>query len=198
MKKALVSSVIALASVTLALAGGYKVGDRASGFKLQNIDGSWVSLSDYPDAKGFVVVFTCNGCPFAKAYQDRIIEIDQKYKAKGYPVIAINPNNTDVKPEDNLESMKKRAEEKGYTFPYLKDADYEVYKRFGATRTPHVYLLNREENDLVVSYIGAIDDNYQDAAAVQKPYLADALDALLSGNDPDPGLTKAIGCTIKE
>ncbi|MCK4751476.1 MAG: redoxin domain-containing protein, partial [Bacteroidales bacterium] len=89
MKKITIISALAILSFSLVWAGGYKVGDKASDFKLENIDGKYVSLADYPDAKGFVVVFTCNGCPYAKAYQDRIIELDKKYKQKGYPVIAI-------------------------------------------------------------------------------------------------------------
>ncbi len=198
MKKITSSILILLASASLLLAGGYEVGDKASDFKLENIDGKFVSLADFPDAKGFIVVFTCNGCPYAKAYQDRIIELDKKYKSMGYPVVAINPNDTELKPEDDLAGMKDRAEEKGYTFPYLKDAEYKVFKQYGATRTPHIYVLTRRNGDLVVSYIGAIDDNYQDASVVKKPYLANAIDALLAGKDPDPSFTKAIGCTIKQ
>ena len=198
MKKVIVSFSFVLLTASIVLASGYNVGDKASDFKLENIDGKYISLSDYKDAKGFIVVFTCNGCPYAKAYQDRIIEIDKKYKSMGYPVIAINPNNTDVRADDDLASMKKRAEMKGYTFPYLKDADYKVYKEYGATRTPHVYVLTREGDDLVVTYIGAIDDNYQDASAVKEAYLSNAIDALLADNKPDPSFTKAIGCTIKQ
>lgn len=198
MKRITISLSLLMVSLSLALAGGYKVGDKASDFKLQNVNGKYVSMEDYSDAKGFIVVFTCNGCPYAKAYQDRIIELDKKYKSKGYPVIAINPNDTDLKPEDDLEGMKQRAEEKGFTFPYLKDANYEVFKEYGATRTPHIYVLTKQSSDLVVSYIGAIDDNYQDPSAVNEPYLANALDALLADKDPKPSFTKAIGCTIKQ
>jgi peroxiredoxin len=197
-KRTLFSAMLLSLSFSILLAGGYSVGDKASDFKLQNTDGKYLSLSDYSDAKGFIVVFTCNGCPYAVAYQDRIIELDKKYRSKGYPVIAINPNHTDLKPEDDLAGMKKRAEEKGFTFPYLKDAEYKVFREYGATRTPHVYVLTRQNEDLVVSYIGAIDDNYQDASAVEEAYLANALDALLDGRDPDPNFTKAIGCTIKQ
>lgn len=198
MKRITISLSLLMVSLSLALAGGYKVGDKASDFKLQNVNGKYVSMEDYSDAKGFIVVFTCNGCPYAKAYQDRIIELDKKYKSKGYPVIAINPNDTDLKPEDDLKGMKQRAEEKGFTFPYLKDANYEVFKEYGATRTPHIYVLTKQSSDLVVSYIGAIDDNYQDPSAVNEPYLANALDALLADKDPKPSFTKAIGCTIKQ
>jgi len=198
MKKFTITSTLIMFSFSLILAGGYSVGDKATDFKLENIDGKYVSLSDYPDAKGFVVVFTCNGCPYAKAYQDRIIELDKEYKAKGYPVIAINPNDVSLKSDDDLAAMKTRAEEKGYTFPYLKDANYEIFKEYGATRTPHIYVLNKEGDDLVVAYIGAIDDNYQDASAVKEPYLANAINALLSESVPEPSFTKAIGCTIKQ
>ncbi len=198
MKKILFLLSIALFTASIALGGGYEVGDNASDFKLENIDGKYVSLSDFEDAKGFIVVFTCNGCPYAKAYQDRIIELDKKYKSLGYPVIAINPNNTDVKSDDDLSSMKERAEMKGYTFPYLKDADYKVYKEYGATRTPHAYVLTKGDGDkLTVSYIGALDDNYQDASAVKEAYLSNAVDALLASSKPDPSFTKAIGCSIK-
>ena len=197
MKKILLLGTFTFLAFSLLQGAGYKVGDKAEDFKLPNIDGKYVSLADFDDASGFIVVFTCNGCPYAKAYQERIIALDKKYKAKGYPVVAINPNNVDLKSDDSLEAMKKRAEEKGFTFPYLKDAEYEVYKTYGATRTPHIYLLQKESGDLIVKYIGTVDDNYQDASAVQEAYLANAVDALMTGKDPDPSLTKAIGCTIK-
>jgi peroxiredoxin len=197
MKRIVVSGIIAVFTASLLSAAGYEVGDKVDDFNLQNVDGEYVSLSDYPDARGFIVAFTCNGCPYAQAYQDRIIELDKKYKAKGYPVIAINPNDPDLVPEDDLESMKERAQSKGYTFPYLKDATQDVYRAFGAERTPHMYVLTRSGDDYLVSYVGAIDDNYQDASAVKEPYLANAVDALLKGNQPDPDYTKAIGCSIK-
>ena len=198
MKKILLLGTFSFLAFSLVLGAGYKVGDKAEDFKLQNVDGKYVSLADFDDAMGYIVVFTCNGCPYAKAYQDRIIALDKKYKAQGYPVVAINPNNVDLKSDDSLEGMKKRAEKKGFTFPYLKDARYEVFKTYGATRTPHIYLLQKESGDLIVKYIGTIDDNYQDAAAVQEAYLANAVDALIAGNNPNPNSTKAIGCTIKQ
>jgi peroxiredoxin len=178
-------------------AGGYEIGDKASDFKLKNVDGKFVSLSDFKDARGFIIVFTCNGCPYAQAYQDRIIELNNRYLVKGFPVIAINSNDTDVKPDDSLEGMKERAKEKGFTFPYLKDPDQEVSEKYGATKTPHVFLLKRSQDGFRVAYIGAIDDNYQDASEVREPYLANAVDALLAGKEPDPNFTKAIGCSIK-
>jgi peroxiredoxin len=180
------------------MAQGYNVGDKAADFKLKNVDGKSVSLADYDEAKGFVVIFTCNHCPYAKAYEDRIISLDKKYKVLGYPVIAINPNNPEINPEDSFDKMIVRAKDKGFTFPYLFDETQEVYRKYGAKKTPHVYLLNKQGGDLVVEYIGAIDDNYQDATLVKESYLADAIDALLAGKKPDPSLTKAIGCSIKD
>ena len=181
----------------MSFAEGYQVGDKAADFKLKNVDGSYISMSDYPEAKGFVVVFTCNTCPYAQAYENRIIAIDKKYAPLGYPVIAINPNDPSIVPGDSFEAMKERAKEKNYPFPYLKDANQEVYKEYGATRTPHIFLLNKNGNALVVKYIGTIDDNYKDASAVQQTFLADAIDALLAGKNPEPSTTKAIGCSIK-
>lgn len=178
-------------------AGGYEIGDKATDFKLKNIDGTYVSLSDFEDAKGFIVIFTCNHCPYSVAYEDRIIELDKKYKDKGYPVIAINPNDPEFYPSDSYENMKVRAKEKGFTFPYLFDEEQEIYPQYGATRTPHVFLLNKSGSDYIVEYIGAIDDNYADAAAVKKPYVEEAVDALLKGSAPETNFTKAIGCSIK-
>ena len=198
MKRLIIFLSISILAITAALSQGYNVGDRASDFKLKNVDGKLVSLSDFPAAKGFVVVFTCNHCPFAKAYQDRIIQIDQKYKPEGYPVIAINPNDPTVEPEDSFDNMILRAKEKKFSFPYLFDETQAVYRQYGAKRTPHIFLLQKQGNDLVVKYIGAIDDNSQDASKVANTYLANAIDNLLAGRVPDPATTKAIGCSIKD
>lgn len=177
--------------------GGYQVGDIATDFKLENIDGKMVSLSDFKTAKGFIVIFTCNTCPYAVAYEDRIEALNKKYAKKGYPVIAIMPNNTDVKPGDNMEAMKVRAKEKGFTFPYLMDKGQKIYPQYGATKTPHVYILEKTSKGNIVKYIGAIDDNYQDAQAVNQKYVENAVDALLAGQEIKETQTRAIGCSIK-
>lgn len=177
--------------------GGYQVGDVATDFKLENIDGKMVSLSDFKTAKGFIVIFTCNTCPYAVAYEDRIEALNKKYAKEGYPVIAIMPNNTDVKPGDNMDAMKARAKAKGFTFPYLMDAGQKIYPQYGATKTPHVYILEKTSKGNVVKYIGAIDDNYQDANAVNQKYVEDAVDALLAGQEIKETQTRAIGCSIK-
>lgn len=176
---------------------GYAVGDAAIDFKLKNIDGKFVSLADYKDAKGYIVVFTCNHCPFAQAYEQRIINLHKKYAAKGFPVVAINPNDKDRSPEDSYAKMQERAKDKKYPFAYLYDESQEIAKAYGATRTPHIYLLQRKNNVNTVAYIGAIDDNSEDAKAVTKTYLADAIDALLVDKPVEIASTKAIGCTIK-
>lgn len=179
------------------LGNGYKIGDIAEDFTLKNIDGKMVSLLDYKDAKGFIITFTCNTCPYAVMYEDRIIDLDKKYASKGYPVIAIMPNNIAVKPGDNLKAMRKRAKDKGFTFPYLIDAKQDVYPKFGATKTPHVFILNKTKKGLVVEYIGAIDDNYYDASSVSTKYVEKAVDALLKGEEVTQKETRAIGCSIK-
>jgi peroxiredoxin len=176
---------------------GYEIGDIATDFSLENIDGNMVSLADFKDAKGFIVVFTCNTCPYAVAYEDRVEALNKKYADKGYPVIAIMPNNTDVKPGDSMEAMKARAKAKGFTFPYLMDKGQKVYPRYGATKTPHVYILEKTKKGNEVKYIGAIDDNYKDASAVNDKYVENAVDALLQGKEVEVNRTRAIGCSIK-
>lgn len=199
MKKLLLITLFLLVGILQALSQGYSIGDKAENFKLKNVDGEYISLFDYaPAEKGAIVIFTCNHCPYAVAYEDRIIDIDKELRTQGYPVVAINPNDPVLVPEDSFEKMQERSNEKNFPFPYLFDETQEVYKMYGAKRTPHVYLLNKEGNDFVVSYIGTIDDNYKDASAVEKKYLKKAVLALLDGNKPDPDFTKAIGCTIKD
>jgi hypothetical protein len=123
--------------------------------------------------------------------------LDKKYKAKGYPVVAINPNDPTEYPEDSFENMKVRAKEKSFTFPYLFDDNQKVFPVYGATKTPHVYLLKNEKGKFKVAYIGAIDNSAKDAASVTETYLTNAVDALLAGKTPNPVETKAVGCGIK-
>jgi len=197
MKTLMILTLLGTFFLTGLNAGGYNPGDKASDFKLKNVDGKYVSLGDYESAKGFVVVFTCNHCPYAQAYQDRLIDLNNKYLSKGFPLIAINPNDPAVSPGDSYAEMQKRAGEKNFPFPYLFDETQVVYKMYGAERTPHIYLLKKEANDYIVQYIGAIDNNYKDPQQVTERYLENAIDALLAGKSPDPDQTKAIGCSIK-
>jgi peroxiredoxin len=176
---------------------GYEVGDTVADFKLKNTDGKMVSLSDFKDAKGVIVIFDCNTCPYSKAYNSRILALDKKYAAQGFPVIAVQPNDPGVSPGDSYDEMVELATEKKYTFPYLFDDGQNVSKSFGATNTPHVFLLKKEGTAFKVAYIGAIDDNARDASAVTKKYVEEAVDALLTGKNVPTGKTKAMGCTIK-
>ena len=195
--KQIATLIIALFMVSALSAQGYKVGDKANKFNLLNIDGTNVSLDDYKDDNGVIVIFTCNHCPFSIAYEDRIIELDKKYKELGYPVIAINPNDSTIVQTDSYSNMIIRANEKGFTFPYLLDADQSIARTYGASRTPHVFILENENDEFFVRYIGAIDDNHEEPHKVQATFTEDAVDALLDGNNPNPDFTKAIGCTIK-
>jgi len=196
MKSLLTFAFAIIISIPL-MSQGYEVGDYATDFKLRNVDGKYISLTDYDDAKGFIVIFTTNHCPYAVAWEDRIIELDMMFKSKGYPVIAINPNSAEAYPADSYEKMIERADEKGFTFPYLHDEKQEIYKMYGATKTPHVFILNKDSDKFKVEYIGAIDNNYRDAEKADEHYVQDAVRSLLAGQKPDPDFTRAIGCGIK-
>ena len=174
-------------------ADGYKVGDKAADFKLKNINGKMVSLADNKAAKGYILVFTCNTCPYAKAYESRIVDLNAKYAPLGYPVVAINPNDASKVPGDSYTAMQTKK----YAFPYLQDESQQVAKTFGATRTPHLYILTRQGSDFVVSYIGAIDDNSEDPSLVKTKYVENAMTEIIAGKAPSTNSTKAIGCTIK-
>ncbi|PZU84238.1 MAG: thioredoxin family protein [Chryseobacterium sp.] len=189
--------VLGLLSFTTIYNSGYQIGDEATDFKLKNVDGNMVSLSDFKSAKGFIVVFTCNHCPYAKKYEDRIIALDKMYKGKGYPVIAINPNDPTVQPQDGFAEMQTRAKEKGFTFPYLVDEGQKVYPIYGATKTPHVYVLKKENGKNIVKYIGTIDNNYENPNDVSDYYVQDAVNQLLKNEPVKTEKTVAIGCTIK-
>ena len=183
------------AAFSTKLIKGYKVGDTIEDFKLKNIDDKKVSLSDFSDAKGFVIIFTCNKCPYSVANEDRIIALDKKYSPLGFPVIAINPNDPKASRGDSFKDMKVRASEKGFTFPYLFDEGQKVYPKFGATKTPHVYIVSKKA--MKVEYIGAIDNSSRNPGKVTEKYVEDVLDALLAGKKPIKTETRAIGCSIK-
>ncbi len=181
---------------------GLEVGDTAPDFQLKNIDGKMYSLESIAkeyeeegkELKGFIVTFTCNTCPFAIKYEDRLIATHNKMAEKGWPIVAIQPNDPEVQPGDSMEKMQERAEEKGFPFVYLMDEGQKVYPQYGATKTPHIYLL---DTDRKVHYIGALDDSARDPNAVKREYVVEAIEAIESGQKPDPDFTTAIGCTIK-
>lgn len=188
---------VALMAAGNSVSPGYQVGDAVASFTLKNTTGKMVSLSDYQTSKGLIIVFDCNTCPYSKAYNERIIALNKKYASKGFPLIAINANDPEKSPGDSFENMVSYAKEHNYDFPYLIDETQGVAQAFGATNTPHVYVLSKNGKDFKVAYIGAIDNNTRDAASADKKYVEDAVDALIAGKPVTESKTKAIGCTIK-
>lgn len=178
---------------------GLEIGDKAPHFNLKNVDGKMYALDKLTDAdgekpKGYIIVFTCNTCPFAKANEDRLIDLHQRYAPKGYPVVAIQPNNPAHKPGDSFEAMKQNAKDKGFPFLYLFDEGQKVYPAYGATKTPEVFLLDA---DFVLRYHGAIDDNPMHGDQVNEKYLENAIAAVEAGHEPETQTTKSIGCAIQ-
>lgn len=186
--------VVILMSFSKTEGGALSVGDTAPQINLMGVDGNNFSFEENKDIKGWIVTFTCNTCPFSVMYEDRLIELHNKMAPKGWPVVAINPNDPAAQPGDSFDNMVKRAKEKAFPFEYLFDKGQEVYPLFGATRTPHVFLL---DNTRKVRYIGAIDDSPRSADKVKNRYVIDAINSIESGREPATTFTKAIGCTIK-
>ena len=170
------------------------IGDEAVSFDLPGVDGETHSLSDYEGKAAVAVVFTCNHCPYARAWEDRIVSIQEDHSPSGLQVLAINANDADKYPDDGFPQMQQRAEEKGFNFPYLHDEPQEVAAAYGAERTPEVFLFN---GDRRLVYHGAVDDNYDDPDDVQVAYLRDAVEAALAGDKPSTSQTRPVGCTIK-
>lgn len=166
-------------------------------FSLPNVDGRTVSLDDYPEAKGFIIVFTCNHCPYAVAYELRLNEIHDRFAGRGFPLIAINSNDAVKYPQDSFDMMKVRAEQRGFQFPYLHDESQEIAQTYRAERTPHVYVIVKDGDYWNVEYSGSIDDNYQSASAVKEQYLNDAVGALIAGGEVPVKETIPVGCSIK-
>ncbi len=176
---------------------GYKINDAATDFKLKNVDGKVVSMKDYKDAKGIILIFTCNHCPFSVAYEDRIIDLHNTYARKGFPVVAVNSNDAVAYPSDSYEEMIVRAREKNFPFAYLHDESQRYARTFGAVKTPHVFVLRKLKDQFIVSYIGAIDDNSNEPELVKMKYVENAVEAMLAGKEVKPDFTKAVGCGIK-
>jgi peroxiredoxin len=171
-----------------------RLGDKALPFTLPGVDGVNHSLSDYAGKKANVVIFSCNHCPYVRAWEDRMVQVQADYASRGVQLLAINSNDASKYPDDDFENMKARAIEKHFNFPYLRDESQEVARAYGAQRTPEVFLF---DNDEILRYHGVIDDNYENPAAVKRKYLRDALDAVLSGKTPETPNTMPVGCTVK-
>lgn len=197
MKKLLLTCAAILLTIAVNAQTGYQVGDLASDFNLKNVDGKNISLASHKSAKGYIVVFTCNTCPVSKAYEARIEALNKMYAAKGYPVVAVNTNDPVASPGDTYAKMQERAKEKNFSFAYLEDPDHVYTKKYGAMRTPHVFVLQKTGKGNEVAYIGAIDNDQQEANPQRDNYVQNAVNQLLKGEKPSVTSTKAIGCTIK-
>ena len=201
MKKAVISGLMSTLLFVvfgfIAPMKGLQPGNKAMVFKLKNTDGKPVILGDDATAKGYIVVFTCNTCPVAQAYEQRVIDLNKQFSSKGYPVIAINANDGTLSPGENFEAMQKRSAAKKYKFPYLTDETQDVAKTYGATHTPTVFVVQKEGEDFIVRYVGAIDNNAQDGQQATEKYVESAVKALLDGKPVATATAKAIGCGIK-
>jgi peroxiredoxin len=178
---------------------GYAPGDILENFTLRSTDNRNVSLNDYSSAKGLIIVFTCNHCPFSQLYENRIMRLAKNYTPKGLPLIAINPNDSAQVPEDSFMEMVKAARRKKYPFPYLHDPTQQVARRFGASRTPHVFVARNINGKLQLVYKGAVDnDPEQTKGGNAERYVEQVAEAILSGKEDVPYKeAKAVGCTIK-
>ncbi len=171
-------------------------GNRIEDFQLKNVDGKMISLKDFPDAKGFIIVFTSNACPFAKLYPQRMNDMNNKYKNSGVPLIAINSTDTLQFEENSFTQMVQAAGEGNFNFAYLSDAEQITAKNFGAKKTPHAFVIWKENDSWVIKYNGAIDDNAAHPDEVKNKYIESAVDELLRGEDVKLKETKSIGCSI--
>ena len=172
-----------------------EIGQKGPDFTLPGVDGHTYTLSDLVNSNQAVaVIFSCNHCPYVRAWEGRMKQIQRDYQAKNVVLVAVNANDTTKYPDDDFERMKQRAQQEGFNFLYLRDDSQEVARAYGGSHPPHVFLLDGQG---VLQYRGAIDDNHDDPDAVQHTYLRDALDALLAGQAPETTTSQAVGCTIK-
>lgn len=195
------SAALGAALVAAAHAGdeatrGIAIGDPApqATVKMKSVDGRELSIADARRGKGTLVVFSCNACPWAKAWETRIVELGNASLKRGVGVIVINSNDPAVNDQDAYGVMKERAKQRKMQFPYVVDATSDVARAFGATRTPEAFLFDADGH---LVYHGAIDDNAHEPAKVQQRYLRDAIDAVVAGKAVATQETKALGCSIK-
>ncbi len=170
------------------------VGKPGPGFNLKGVDGKTHSLTEFASRKAVVVVFTCNHCPTAVQYEDRLVQLQKDYAPKGVQLVAINPNEDKGHPTDSFDHMVVRARQKGFNFPYLRDDTQAAAKAYGALRTPHVFLLDAKRT---VAYHGRIDDNPDEPNAVGRHDLREALDEVLAGKPVSVPTTEPVGCSVK-
>jgi peroxiredoxin len=169
------------------------LGTEVPQFDLPGVDGQNHSLGSYADAAALVLVQSCNHCPYVQAWENRLSAIARDYAERGVRMVAVNSNDADNYPEDSFEEMQKRASAQGFAFDYLYDEPQAVARELAAERTPEVFVFDRDRR---LVYHGAIDDS-RDEEGVSQQYLRDALDAVLSGQEPAVSETPAVGCTVK-
>ena len=188
--------LIPIMGLTFLIAGELEIGSTMplKDLELADISGKNITLATAKGDAGTLVVFSCNTCPWVIRWEDRYVSLENTYSQKGIGMIAVNSNAARFGGEDSLEEMLEHAKNKGYNFPYAQDPESELATAFGATKTPHIYLFNGDDK---LVYRGAIDDNAKNAKKVDVPFLANAIDALLTGNPINPQTTKALGCSIK-
>ena len=167
-----------------------------SDFSLKSTDNKWESLAEYPDAKGFIIVFICNHCPFVGRYADRLNALNKKYAPLGIPLLAINSIDTLIFADETFAKMIDYAKEKKYTFPYLCDENQSVARNFSAKKTPHAFVIWKEKSDWVIEYSGSLDDNGAESSKITHAYISEAIDNLLVGNKVTIPATNSIGCEI--
>lgn len=197
--KQLFTTILAFAFfITNAQVSTITPGTAAPAFTLKNVDNKQVSFENYPSAKGYIVVFTCNTCPVAKAYEDRIIALHKKYAPLGFPVIAINSNDPSLSSGDSFELMQQRAKEKKFSFAYLYDEGQKTTDEYGAKNTPHIFLVKHNSKENMIVYTGAIDNDPENTKSAKENFLEHAISAIMKDKTPEPAVTKAIGgCSIK-
>jgi peroxiredoxin len=169
-------------------------GDPAVLFSLPGVDGEIHAFGDYADKNAIAVIFTCNHCPYAQAWEGRLIQAQADYADQGLQILAINANDPVKYPGDSFEAMRERAQAQGFNFPYLHDENQDVARAYGAERTPEIFLFDKDRR---LRYHGAPDDNYENPDAVQNAYFRAAIEAVLAGKSPAIIQTAPVGCTIK-
>lgn len=163
-------------------------------FNLSGTDGNSYSSEGFKNKNILIVIFSCNHCPYVQAYEERMIDLQKEFKDRGVQIVAINSNDDSKYPEDSFDEMKKRAVERKFNFPYLRDETQKIAKAFGASHTPQIFLFNKERK---LKYEGKIDDNWQEPDRVQNHYLRDAITEVLDEREVSIPETFSIGCTIK-
>jgi peroxiredoxin len=197
MKTLITLSLLVWSTIGLAQSGNLKPGTSAPDFSLKNVTGETVSFDNFREARGYIVVFTCNTCPVARAYEQRVIELNEKYAPIGYPVIAINTNDPQTSPGDSFEAMVDRAKKKNYKFPYLFDEGQKITTEYGARNTPTIFLVKHSNDGNTIVYTGAIDNDPEESKSDRINYLEQAVAAVQDGKEPAIASTKAIGCSVK-